>query len=429
VLDSYEVERTKQLGKMRIIATSLLVFMALLYVVSRIFEHRLPFLKFVTAFAEAGIIGALADWFAVVALFKHPLGIPLWHTAIITTKKSEISRTLAHFVVENFLTRKIINEKIAHYDLSANAGSLLIDNTELVTSKVIDAIPALFGILNDKDIQNLLHEQLSMRLNTIKLAPLAGEILEMLTSHERYHDLFNEVIHAVRKIARENKTFMTKMVKAEIPLPDGIWGLEKLKNGIAHWLSGKISDKIRETTKELENDPSHELRKSFEKQVKKTIHDLKHSPEFAGRGDQILRTILEHPAIKDYILGLWSDIKNLILRDANKPDSAMKKQLSGLITEFANHVLMEEPFKSRINDWIREKLLAWVEKYKGEVSNTIIKTVENWKDEEIVRKLELSVGKDLQYIRLNGTIVGGLAGVALFSMYQGVLFFGSYFLK
>jgi len=381
-----------------------------------------------TAFSEAGIIGALADWFAVVALFKHPLGIPIWHTAIITAKKKEISQTLAHFVVENFLTRNVIGKKMEGYDLSRNAGSLLIDNSDMLSTKIIETIPSFFSLLNDKDIQNLLHEQVSSRLGRINLAPLAGEILDMLTSHEKYHEIFKEVIHAIQKIARENKTFITKQVRSGLPGPEFI-GLSGLKDNIAEWFSKKISDKIKDTTKELENDQSHELRRSFEKQIKKTINELKNSPELAARGESILRMILEHPAVKDYLLGLWTDIKNLITEDAKKPDSAMKKQLAELIKGFASRVLMEEPFKSRINDWIKDKVLTWIEKYKGEVSNTIIKTVENWKDEEIVQKLELSVGKDLQYIRLNGTIVGGLAGLTLYSIYQGILFFSMFIAK
>jgi uncharacterized membrane-anchored protein YjiN (DUF445 family) len=405
---------------MRIIATSLLGFMAFLYTVSRLFEHKIPLMRFLTAFSEAGMVGGVADWFAIVALFKHPLGIPIWHTAIITKQKREISKTLAHFVVENFLTRKVIGKKLEEYDFSTSAGSLLIGHTDLISSKVVDIIPSLFGLLNDKDIHNLLHEQISSRLENIQLAPLAGEVLDMLTSHDKHHELFNEVIHAVQKIAGENRAFITSKVKSGIPFPK--WGiLDKVKDNLAEWLSGIIAAKISETTNDLENNSSHELRKSFENQIKKLIEDLKSSPELAARGKAILHTVLEHPAIRDYIVGLWSDIKILILRDVGNPDSAMKKQLASLVTGFATRILKEEPFRSRINEWLKEKVLIWIEKYKGEVSTTIIRTVENWKDEEIVRKLELSVGKDLQYIRLNGTIVGGLAGLTIYSIYQCIL--------
>jgi uncharacterized membrane-anchored protein YjiN (DUF445 family) len=428
MLETFETKQRSQLRKMRVIATSLLCFMMLFYVVSRILENQLHFMRFATAFSEAGIIGALADWFAVVALFKHPLGIPIWHTAIITEKKKEIARTLAHFVVENFLTRSVIGKKMEDYDLSTNAGSLLVANTEIISAKVIETIPSFFGLLNDKDIQILLHEQVSNRLSNVNLAPLAGEILDTLTSHEKFHELFKEVIHAVQKIARENKAFIANQVRSVLPGPEFV-GWSGFKDNIAEWLSKIISEKIKETTKDLENDQSHELRKSFEKQLKKTIHDLKTSPELAAKGETILRMILEHPALKEYLLGLWADIKKLLIEDAKKPDSSMKKQLAGLIDGIANRILKEDPFRSRINYWIRENVLTWIEKYKGEVRNTIIKTVENWKDEEIVGKLELSVGKDLQYIRLNGTIVGGLAGLTLYTIYQGVLHFGPLWAK
>jgi uncharacterized membrane-anchored protein YjiN (DUF445 family) len=268
----------------------------------------------------------------------------------------------------------------------------------------------------------------SIRLRNIKLAPLAGEILDMLTSQEKYHELFNEVIHAIQQISHSNKAFITKTVRSEIPIPDGFF-LNNIKDSIANWLSDKISEKIKATTKELEEDKSHELRRSFEEQIKKTISALKTSPELAAKGELLLHTLLEHPAIKDYFLSLWSDIKKLIIEDANQPDSKMKKQLARLIKGFANHVLKQEPFNSRINDWLKDNMLTWIDKYKDEVRNTIIKTVENWKNEEIVRKLELSVGKDLQYIRLNGTIVGGLAGLTLYSIYQGILHCSCLFAK
>jgi uncharacterized membrane-anchored protein YjiN (DUF445 family) len=426
--DLFESKQTGQLRKMRFIATSLLGFMVLLYALSRILEQHIPIVKFVTAFSEAGIVGALADWFAVVALFKHPLGIPLWHTAIIPEKKKEISRTLAHFVVKNFLTRKVIGKKLDDYDLSGNAGALLIENTGVISSKAMDMIPSFFGLLNDKDIRNLLHEQVTIRLENVHLAPLAGDVLAMLTSQGRYHELFNEIIIMVQNIARENTKYIARTVKAELPLPR--WGiLDNVKNRIAAWLSDKISDKIKTTTEELQQDQSHELRKAFEKQLKKTISDLKSSPELAEKGEAILRNVLEHPVLKEYISGLWSDIKNLLIEDAKKPGSEIKKQFAGFINGFVNRVLQEEPFRARINGWIKEKILAWIEIYKGEVGGTIIKTVESWNNDEIVKKLELAVGRDLQYIRLNGTIVGGLAGLTLYSMYQLVLYCHSIWIK
>jgi uncharacterized membrane-anchored protein YjiN (DUF445 family) len=405
---------------MRNIATSLLCLMAILYIVARIFEHRIPALKYLVAFSEAGIVGALADWFAVVALFKHPLGIPIWHTAIITKKKSEISRTLAHFVVDNFLTRNVIGKKLEHYDFSLNAGSKLLENKELISTKAVEFVPAFFKLLNDKDIQNLIHGQLTAKLQNINVAPLAGEALDVLTSGDKFHELFDEVVRVVQKLARDNKAYILKAVRAEIPLPD-VYILENIKEGVAQWLSEKISDKIKDTTEELENDESHELRKSFKKHLEKIIRDLKHSPELAAKGEAIVRMLLEHPVVRNYILNLWSDIKKMIVDDAQAPDSVMKKQLGDLLEGLSNRILMDESFKGRINDWIIKNILLWMEKYKDEVRNTIIKTVEGWKDEEIVEKLELSVGKDLQYIRLNGTLVGGIAGLAIFSIYQAII--------
>lgn len=397
---------------MQRLATGLLMLMALVFIVARINEAAYPAFTWVRAFAEAAMVGALADWFAVVALFRHPLGLRIPHTAIIPRNKDRIGHTLAAFVVENFLSREVVSRRLESLDLVSAATGWLRANKRAVSEHAAHFIPTVLDALEDADVKRFLHAQLVATFKTIRLAPLAGDILGVLTTDNRHQELLNEALGLVRNVVDDNRDYFREKVREEVPLPDWV-GSATIKNRIADYVANKLVIKVHTTLEGVAQDPTHPMRQQFETRLQNFIEDLKTSPAYHARGEELKEKLLQHVALQEYVSNVWSDVKNRIKADLADPNSETRKQLESAIERTGMALQDDRELRAKLNRWLNDALLEFLEQHRPEFHRVIEDTVRRWDAQEVSEKLELEVGRDLQFIRLNGTIVGGLVGLAL----------------
>ncbi len=403
-----EAEKQAQLDRMKHRATGLLVLAAVVYVVARYFEARHPWLGYVRATAEAGMVGGIADWFAVTALFRHPMGIPIPHTAIVPTRKDKIGRSLGRFVQSNFLSREVIvtklrsigaSRKIAHWlSQPENAGSLSRHASAVLQGTV--------QVLRDEDVQELIDQSIVSRVRRVQVAPLMGSVLGVVTAENRHQELLDATLRLLERLTDENRGTIRAKIGEETP-----W-----------WFPTAVDDRIYErvvarvegTLREVSHDPDHPLRARFNEAVDEFVERLKNSPEMIARGEALKEEVLRHPAVRSYSASLWGEMKGSLMRHGTDPESPFRQRVERAITAFGESLVEDEELLEKIEVWLESAALYVVEQYRHEVADLISSTVEAWPAEDTSRKIELQIGKDLQFIRINGTLVGGLAGLLIY---------------
>jgi uncharacterized membrane-anchored protein YjiN (DUF445 family) len=413
------VEEMSDLKRMRIIATSALASMAGLYILARSLEHHALFWGYVAAFAEAAVVGALADWFAIVALFRHPLGIPIPHTAIIPTNKDRIGRTLANFVVTNFLTGDAIRHRLERVDLTAKAAEWLWANAHGVSDRVVAAAPVLLSALKDEDIQRFLHGTILAKLRAIEVAPLAGKVLKAATAGERLDDVVVAAIGLVEELVRGNQELIQAQVRKRIPLPD-LPGISRVKDALGDAIAKRVSEAMLENLREARGRPNHPFRREFRAKAAHLAEELQHSEAYRQQGEEIKEEVLRHPAIKGYLAELVRDLQQDFEHDLASGDSRIRTRVEQGVVQVAHLLIEDHALRAKLNGWLRSGLVDLVEKHGPDVSQFIQERVGRWDAAQLTTKLEESMGRDLQYIRLNGTLVGGLIGLLIFTLSQWI---------
>jgi uncharacterized membrane-anchored protein YjiN (DUF445 family) len=395
-------------GRVGSVATALLVAMAVLFLVARAFEPGYPVLGYVRAFAEAGMVGALADWFAVVALFRHPLGLPIPHTAIIPRSKDRIGSGLAKFVAENFLASDAVAARLAGADIAGAFARWLAKpgNQALFASRATRFVPALLDAFDDDDVQRLLRDLFAKRLEGVQLSPLAGELLETLTAHDRHRPLVDEMLAQAGRLLSDAEPDIRERVRERTG-----WLWQKL--GVDEKVSDKLIEAVETTLDELAKDPSHAWRAKLDEAIRRFAQELRTSPQRREEGEALKARLLEHPALGRYVRGVWEDFRAELISDASRPESAIGRHLANLADGVAELIERDEAVRRKLNRWLRHAALELVESRRDEVAQLIAETVRKWDSETFSRKIEAEVGRDLQYIRINGTLIGGLVGVAI----------------
>jgi uncharacterized membrane-anchored protein YjiN (DUF445 family) len=405
-----EAEKARALQVMQRRATGLLVAAAAVFLVAGYFQARHPWLGYVRAFAEAAMVGGLADWFAVTALFRHPLGLPIPHTAIVPTRKDRIGRSLGRFVQQNFLSREVIARKLAAARPGERAARWLADplNARRVSRQVATALHGGAEVLNDEDVGQWVTRTIERRAEQVRVAPLIGKVLALLTAGGRHQELFDEALRIATRFVDENEAVIRDRIAEEAP-----W-----------WVPGAVEDRIHErvvtgverTLGAVSADPEHPLRSRFDDAVQRLIEKLTTSPETIARAEAIKAEVLAHPAVREYVGSLWTELKGALGRYAegeeNGAPAAVERGLVSLGTAIAN----DPALTAKVDGWITEAVLTVVDQYRGEVAALIETTVAAWDPEQTSRRIEIQIGRDLQFIRINGTLVGGLVGLALYSL-------------
>lgn len=395
------------------VATGLLVLMAVLYVLARSLESAHPLWSWVRAFAEAGMIGALADWFAVVALFRHPFGWRIPHTAIIPNSKDEIAENLARFVQEHFLGPDQIVERLRRIRVADRFAGWLAerDHADLVAEKIADGLPALLDKLDDRHMRAFVRETVLSLSDKVPAAPLVGRLVEMLMDSGQHEALLNEGLIISKKLLDENEDFVAGRIEAELrKVPD----LFNLKTVFIRKVAAMIVRNLQNAADEIARNPRHPFRRRFHDKLEEIGHRLRESPEWHEKAEELKQAILTNPALTGSLDALWSGVKEeLAARLAADHPSRLRSRLADFVQESGLRLKADAEFQEKLDGWIRDGVESLVRSHGHEIGSLIRDTVHRWDGNELAAKLEEQVGADLQYIRINGTLVGGFVGLLL----------------
>jgi uncharacterized membrane-anchored protein YjiN (DUF445 family) len=407
-----EATRRSQLVKMKRVATGLLVVALLIFLAARTFEPVYPWLGFVRAAAEASLVGGLADWFAVTALFRRPLGLPIPHTAIIPTQKDRIGRVLGNFVEKHFLSRQVLSAKLSGLRVSERAARWLIhpENSARVATQVAAAVAKAVEALPQGEITDLIRRGAVARLQTVRVAPILGNMLSVVAADDRHQELLDEAISLVSRAVAENREVLR----------------DSFRQGTPWWLPGVVDEAVYRRIlsaldallADVRADPAHPLRRRFDEATRDFIERLKHSPEVIARAEVLKRDVLDDALMDAMSTALWARVRQAAARYGAEPDRASLEPLERGLVTLGESLLANESLLAELDAFLAAQVSAMLEDHRQEVGELIADTVRAWPPEMAAERLELAVGRDLQFIRLNGTLVGGLAGLVIYTFMQ-----------
>jgi uncharacterized membrane-anchored protein YjiN (DUF445 family) len=395
---------------MKFRATLLLGGAGVVFVIARWLEPRYGFwMGALRATAEASLVGGLADWFAVTALFRHPMGIPIPHTAIVPRRKDRVGRTLGQFVQKNFMSRPVVEAKMRSLRVGERLAEWLSEpaNARLIARQTLNAVSSGVQHLDDSDIEPMMERTVADRVRAFKMAPVVGRLMQVLTEGDRHQDLLEDFIRGAARTVDQNREMIRERIEKESP-----WWLPE---AVDDKIYRKVLGSIERTLAEIENDPEHPLRKRFDRSVREFMERLDSSPEMHAKIEHWKEELLATETMKKFSSSIWTDSKAAIVRYADRPESIREgSAVERGITTFAAHVKNDPELLEKLNEAIIDVAMYLVERYQDDVAEFIALTVASWDPEHTSKRVELAIGRDLQFIRINGTLVGGLAGLILY---------------
>jgi uncharacterized membrane-anchored protein YjiN (DUF445 family) len=401
--------RLRDLRRMRRLATALLALMSAIFVATYVTTFEWTWLAYLRAFAEAGMIGACADWFAVVALFRHPLGLPIPHTAIVPHNKERIGGAIGRFISNNFLSPKVLTAKIREVDPAGWMARWLSDpeNADRVARRVAAALPQIVRALPRDDINTFLARAARSGIEAIPAAPLASKVLSVLWAQGQTQALVERAISIAARVLTDNRD----RIKVTVT--------QKSSRFIPKWVDAIVADKIVSgLTQLLEEmrDPAHPWRTELGAAVDKLIGDLATEPEMYARGEAFKGEILHNPVVRQQVNKLWTEIAARLDAHSDSYISQISEGLEQALMTLGQRMASDEQIHAAINKSMRIAALRIIAPRRAEIGAFITQVVERWDTETLVNRIELQVGRDLQYIRINGTVVGGLVGLIIFTV-------------
>jgi uncharacterized membrane-anchored protein YjiN (DUF445 family) len=403
-------EREAELRQMRIIATGLLCFMVVLFVIGNHLETTLKgHWGFLRAFAEAGMVGGLADWFAVTALFRHPLGIPIPHTAIIPRNKERIGRTLANFLRGNFLTSKVVARRVKRMDVAGAMGRFLASpaggegRMRMGASRLMGDVVAA---LDDERLGNVAKDALRGQLEKLDIAPLLGQMLQAMIKERRHLLVLDGVIKWAAKTLEANEDIIRAMVEERA-------GSIMRWTGLDDRLSNAILNGLHKLLAEMAADPDHPLRAKGEEGLAALADGLRTDKDLQAKVNHWKGEVLANPAIGKWIDSIWQQGRKGLLKAARNPDAAMAGKFGEALIQLGASLQEDAKLKGQINRFARRAIVGTTENYGDNIVALVSDTIANWDASTITDRVENAVGSDLQFIRINGTLVGGLAGIVI----------------
>jgi uncharacterized membrane-anchored protein YjiN (DUF445 family) len=400
-------ERAAALRSMKRRATGLLALVAVAFVALTVADPGPWWVQAAYAGAQGGLVGGLADWFAVTALFRYPLGLPIPHTAIIRERKDQFGATLGGFVQDNFLSPDVVAERIRDAHVADRVAAWLADpdNAATVARNLVDAAVGALDVVHDDVVQRVLHEEIERALTRVEVAPLAGRLLTIATDEGRHRELLDVVLRGVITFLDEQREPLRERFGDQSP-----WWLP---NAMEDRLFDRIVDGARALLSSVVADPNHEFRDAVDERLAALADRLQHDPDLAARGEALKDELLEHEALRNWSVSLWEDMKAMLRQQAPVADSPLRVRTTDAVRSIGERLLRDDEFRARLDSWAEAASRYAVENYRGEIGDLIATTVARWDGAETSDKLELVLGRDLQFIRINGTVVGVLAGLAL----------------
>lgn len=365
---------------------------------------------YVQAAAEAGMVGGLADWFAVTALFKHPLGIPIPHTAIIRRKKDQVGHSLSEFVGENFLNAALISQKLRGADIPRRAASWVTADggAERVSQEAGRLVDLAARGINGAEAEEVLHALVIDRLSEPTWGPPLGRALQQLIDEGRTEPAVDAVVVWMDDKARTSEDFVVRLIDERTPT----WAPRFLRELVG----AKVYRELVQFTSDVRHNPEHDARKELRKFLGQLAHDLQEDPQMIARVEKFKEDILGSGPVQALPGKLWESARSTLSAMAMDPDSLLRRRVTAWVRGFGERVLAEPELREDLEDRLVRAVAYLAENYAGEVTSIIGETVERWDAEEASDRIELMVGKDLQFIRVNGTVVGALAGLAIHTL-------------
>jgi uncharacterized membrane-anchored protein YjiN (DUF445 family) len=396
--------RRRALRRMRTLAVSLLLLAAVVYVLT---FGQDGFLGFVNAGAEASMVGAIADWFAVTALFKHPLGLPIPHTALIPKRKDELGRGLEEFVGENFLQEDIIRDRVAAATISLRVGRWLAvpANARKAVDEAADVAVIALNRVRDDHIEGLIRDALVPRFHEEPISPLLGSLLEEAVRDDLHHGLVDLALVEMHDWLVDNPDTVAEILGERAPW----WTPPRLNDAV----TTRVHRELVRWVADIRDDPHHHARRALDSMLAQLAQDLLHDPATQERTERLKERLLDHPQVIASSVSLWNALRRTLRASLVDPEGAVRLRMLAEVSTFADRLLADEELRARLDGIAADAAVFSVDRYGAEVTTVITHTIERWDGREAARRIELHVGRDLQFIRINGTIVGGLVGVII----------------
>ena len=394
---------------MKIAATGLLVVMAGVFVAARLLEPQYPWLGYVKAFSEAAMVGGLADWFAVTALFRHPLGIPIPHTAIIPRNKDRIGEALARFLQENFLIPGVVARRMQKLDVAGTAGRFLqtpAGQGTRIRAGASRLIADMFESLDDERLGGIVKGAIASRLRKTEISPLLGHALASAINDDRHVPMLEAAIRWTARALDANEPLIRDMVHKKAN-----WVLKLA--GLDAKLADAIINGLRKLTAEMSTDPAHPVRIKVEEALAQLANDLQSRPETRERVEAIKEQLLDNKSVSLWLDALWQKGREAVIRAARNPDAVLAGKLGEIMKSMGATLENDPRFRVAINRFARRASVGMAASYGSSIVKLVSETIRGWDARTVTARLEAAVGRDLQYIRINGTLVGGLVGLIL----------------
>jgi uncharacterized membrane-anchored protein YjiN (DUF445 family) len=407
-----DAQRRRDLRRMKVVTLGLLGSAVVVFLVCLRVEHALGddvpgWVFYLRTAAEAGVVGGLADWFAVTALFRHPLGLPIPHTAIIPTRKDAIGRSLGAFVGENFLAEQVVRERLRRADVAGRVGAWLArpDNAERVTDEAANGTRALLEVLRDDDVQAVLEATVTRRLADVPAGPALGRVLGAVVDDGTHHGLVDLAVGFAHDWLVDNRALAIEAVARQAPG----WTPRFVDERIAE----RVYAEVLRVVTEVRDDPDHDLRESFDRFLASFARDLRDDPATQAKVEELKVRLLQHPAVRRAVGDLGSTLRRMLLEAVDDPRSELRRRVEDGVARFGGRLRDEPELRAKVDGWLADTVVHVTTSYRDELTTVITDTVERWDGAETARRIELQVGRDLQFIRINGTVVGALVGLVL----------------
>ena len=399
--------RARRLAAARRRATALLVAVTVLFVAVTAVGAHGTLLGFVQAGAEAAMVGGVADWFAVTALFRHPLGLPIPHTALIVERKDQFAATLGQFVQENFLNADVLAERIRSAHLVSRLAAWLADrdNAAGFAGHAADLGVTVAEAMHDEDVQRVLTAELTRALNAVEVAPLAGRVLRVIIAGDHHAELFNTIVSGADSYLADHYAELRELFEGESPrwVPDAVYRL----------VFDRLYARVRQRLAAMAADPDDPTRRQFEEWLAGLPDRLETSPELRERGERLKRDVLSSTAVRDWSSSLWQQAKDALRAQAADPESELRRRLADALVAAGQRLGSDRRLQEGLERMVESGARALADQFHDELAGLVTGTIQRWDAEETSSQLELLLGRDLQYIRINGTVAGAGVGLAL----------------